>query len=258
MPMCDAVGATIWFETAGPGTASPAVLLVHGMSGTHAVWRHQLDALHAAGHRTVTLDRRGAGRSVASRPPTGSNLGDVVALLDHLRLDQVHVVGHALGAADALELAVHEPTRVASVTVSNGHGGVVGGPYATWRSRIWTPEVMALPAHLRELSPTYRATQPVGTRQWCEIAAAAQPADLPAPERRAVHVDDLSSLRLPSLFVAGDADLLTPPYLLEHLADTVPGSRFAVVPGTGHVSHWERPAEWNRLVVEFLDGVGRA
>lgn len=252
MPTIETFGATIWFDTDGPDAGGPAVLLVHGMSGTHAVWRNQLEALHLAGYRTVVLDRRGAGNSSASRPPTGNNVGDILAVLDHLRLDQVHVVGHALGAADVLELAVHHSARVASMTLSNGHGGVADGPYATWRSRIWAPQLMALPAHLRELSPTYRATRPAGTTQWCEIAAAAQPEDLAVPARRPVHVSDLATLRRPALFLAGDADLLTPPFLLRTLAETVPGSRFAVVTGTGHVSHWEQPEEWNRIVLEFL------
>jgi len=248
-------GASLWYaDTAAVDAGGPAstVLFIHGMSGTSAVWHHQRTAFPAAGHRVVRLDRRGAGRSVAHEPPTGSNAGDVLALLDALGLDRVHVVGHALGAADAVEVAVHHRDRVASLTVTNGHGAVVDGFPDDLRARLWTATVMGLPAAERELSPTYRALDPEGTTRWEAIAAGAQPADLAAPARTPVHLADLARVSVPSLFVAGDADLLTPAFLIRRLADAVPGSRFAVVERSGHVAHWERPAEWNAIVLAFL------
>lgn len=258
MPHVDTDGASIWYESAGPALHTPTVVLLHGMSGTGEVWSQQLDPMHRAGYRTVTIDRRGAGRSLDRGSGSGSSAGDVLAVLDHLQIGAAHLVGHALGAADALELAVHDHLRVESVVVSNGHGGVVDGPFPSWLTQMWEAEIMALPHHLRELSATYRATDPEGTSRWRSIVESAAPADLQIPPRRGVGVSDLSTIQVPALFVAGDADLLVPPFFIRRLAEFTPGSRFVIVPKTGHVSHWEHPTDWNRAVLEFIDGVSTA
>ena len=57
---------------------------------------------------------------------------------------------------------------------------------------------------------------------------------------------------MPTLVLAGEADLLTPPALMRLQAAHIPNSQFATVPEAGHGAHWEQPAIWNRIVLEFL------
>ena len=74
--------------------------------------RHQVIAVELQGHgRTADIDREITPANSAT---------DVVALLDHLRIDRAHIVGHSMGAAVALELAVNHPTRVRSVVPISG------------------------------------------------------------------------------------------------------------------------------------------
>jgi 3-oxoadipate enol-lactonase len=62
-----------------------------------------------------------------------------------------------------------------------------------------------------------------------------------------------TTVRVPALVLVGELDRITPPALSEELAGLIPGSRPAVIPGAGHLSNEERPAEFNSAVTAFLD-----
>jgi pimeloyl-ACP methyl ester carboxylesterase len=104
----------------------PAVLLVHGFPDSSYLWRHQVEALTAAGLRTVAPDMRGFG---ASDKPTDVDdyrltraVADLVAILDALGIDKATVVGHDWGAAVAWIAAALHPDRVERlVALSVGH-----------------------------------------------------------------------------------------------------------------------------------------
>ena len=97
----------------------PAVLLCHGLPEGWYSWRHQLDALAAAGFRAVAPDLRGYGRS--SRPePTDQYtilhlIGDLVGLLDALDVPDAVIVGHDWGATIAWQAARLRPDRFRAV-----------------------------------------------------------------------------------------------------------------------------------------------
>ena len=61
--------------------------------------------------------------------------------------------------------------------------------------------------------------------------------------------------RFATLFIAGEYDHLSPPDVLQQLADVVPNGRFQLITRAGHSAHFERPDEFNRLLAEFLSEV---
>lgn len=102
------------------GEATPPVLMLHGLGGQlHHFAYHLVDAV-AKHTRVVTLDRPGSGYS-SRRAGTATTLRQqadtFVALLDHLKIEKAFVVGHSLGGALALTLAIHHPTRVAGLAL---------------------------------------------------------------------------------------------------------------------------------------------
>ncbi|CAL4936883.1 unnamed protein product [Urochloa decumbens] len=113
----EANGISMHVAEAGPEDASaPAVLFVHGFPELWYSWRHQMGYLAARGYRCVAPDLRGYGGTTA--PPEASSytafhiVGDLVALLDALRLQQVFVVGHDWGAIVSWNLCLLRPDRV--------------------------------------------------------------------------------------------------------------------------------------------------
>lgn len=95
--------------------AGPAVLFCHGFPDTAATWRSQMRAVAEAGYRAIALDMRGFGQSYA--PPdaslyTGLHIaGDLVGLLDVLKIDSAVIVGHDWGADHAQRAALLRPDR---------------------------------------------------------------------------------------------------------------------------------------------------
>jgi len=97
------------------GEGAP-VLLLHGFPDTHAVWRHQIPALVAAGYRVIAPDVRGHGETEAPKAVREYRLdqqvADVLGLLDALQITQpVRLVGHDLGAITGWVLAGRHPER---------------------------------------------------------------------------------------------------------------------------------------------------
>jgi pimeloyl-ACP methyl ester carboxylesterase len=120
----------------------PPVLLLHGFPDSWQLWRHQIAALTAAGHRVIAPDLRGFGKS--SKPAGVEDyrmrtlVTDVVGLLDALGVERAAVVGHDWGASLAWVLAMFQPDRVsrlAAVSVGHPLAYAAAGP-PQWR-RSW-------------------------------------------------------------------------------------------------------------------------
>src|SRR4051812_4895043 len=109
----DVDGVGIEVDVRGDG---PPVLLLHGWPDSHALWRHQVEALNAAGYRTIAPDLRGFGASDRPLDVDAYGLlsiaGDVLGVLDHLGVARTHVVGHDWGAALSWALAAFAGDRV--------------------------------------------------------------------------------------------------------------------------------------------------
>lgn len=254
LPYVDVLGARIWYEDTQGGGAP--VVFVHPAAGSSQSWMNQVPAFTAAGYRCITYDLRGWGRS--RQPPEavgqGSLSDDLEGLLEALHLDRVLLVAAAYGGFGALDYVLRFPQRLRAFVLATSQGGLVDPDFVAVRLRAAGPEIRALPIELRELGPSYRAENPDGVARWLQIIEEAGG----EPPRQSLALDItlpmLETVRVPTLLLAGDADLLAPPSLMRLLAARIPGSAFATVPDAGHSAHWERPEAWNRAVLEFLDG----
>ena len=97
----------------------PPVVLCHGFPGSWAVWRHQLPALAAAGHRAIAPDMRGYGRSLrpadAAQYDRAHTVADLTSLLDELGIERAVFAGHDFGAQLTWDLPAWAPDRVAGL-----------------------------------------------------------------------------------------------------------------------------------------------
>jgi pimeloyl-ACP methyl ester carboxylesterase len=96
------------------------VLLIHGGLGHADVWGFQVPAL-AESHKVIVADSRGHGRSTRSEKPFGYALmaDDYLALLDHLGIDKVALVGWSDGGIIGLDIAIRHPERLARLFAAN-------------------------------------------------------------------------------------------------------------------------------------------
>jgi pimeloyl-ACP methyl ester carboxylesterase len=249
-------GVRLWFTDSG-GNGEPVVLL-HANTGTSESWEPQIDALDKAGYRVIAFDRRGWGRSQAD-PATGPQPGhtsdDLHALADFLSLRQFHLVGVAGGGFVALDYAASHPERLSSLIVAASTGSVSDKAVQDVIARLEIPGIRGLPAHFREVGPSYRGGNPEGTKRWLEIEEHARQQNAPAQPLSSPNTfAKLATITTRTLVVAGDADLLAPPGLMKLWARHVKGAQWATVPDAGRSIAWEQPALFNDIVVKFLKG----
>ena len=252
MPFVELTGARLWFEDSG-GSGVP-VVFVHPAATTSACWVQQVEAFTAAGYRCVTYDLRGWGKSeMDADAEVGTMSDDLEALASFLRLESFILIAAAYGGFGGVEYALRFPHRLRALVLATSQGGLVDPDYVSVLERVVSPPIRALPVHLRELGPSYRAENPQGVERWLQIAREAGEGNRRRqPRALEITLPLLETLLAPTLLVAGAADLLAPPALMRLMAERIPSCVFATVAEAGHSAHWERAAEWNRIVLAFL------
>jgi pimeloyl-ACP methyl ester carboxylesterase len=118
MPLVVANGIRLNYEQTGTG---PDVVMVHGLGANLAFWYLKSVPLLRRDFRITMYDLRGHGRS--EMPPSGYTptvmADDLEALLDVLRIERIHLIGHSFGGVVALELALRRPARLTSLTIAD-------------------------------------------------------------------------------------------------------------------------------------------
>lgn len=244
----DVNGLHLYYELHGAGT--PLVLLHGGLLTIDINFAGLIPTL-ARRHQVIALELQGHGRTAdIDREITPANsAADVVALLDHLDIARAHVLGHSMGAAVALELAVSHPGRVLSVVPVSGSVRP-DGMHADLQdpSLFATSTRMPTAADFAEFSAAYQrlSPHPEHFEAFMGTLSASQ-ADL-----QGWSDELLAGITAPVLIVLGDHDFVT----IEHAAlmkELIPGSQLAVLPGTTHMQTTRRPALLLPLLEYFLD-----
>ncbi len=140
------------------------------------------------------------------------------------------IAAAAYGGFAATDFALRFPERIAAFVLATSHAELVDPKYPDARQRIAGPELRVLPVHFRELGPSYRAENPEGVERWIAIEhAAGRP-----PRQQRLHfqitLPMLETLSVPTLVLAGDPDLLTPPGIIRMVAARIPSCEFAAIP----------------------------
>jgi 3-oxoadipate enol-lactonase len=265
----DVNGGRLVFDVAGEG--SPVVFLHPGL-WDRRTWDDQF-GLFSKTYRVVRYDARGYGRS--SRPEPGhpySDLDDLAAVMDETEVARAALVGCSMGGGTAIDFALAHPERVAAlVLAAPGLAGFDGSPdeEAIWQAE-WgeldraIDEAIAAGELERAQDLRLRIWAPLGTddaagRRIRAIAfdnlheitmdeSGATTPDPPAIER-------LEDIGAPTLVLPADHD---PPWhnrICEVLAARIPRARVVMITGTDHVVNMRQPAEFNRVVLEFLGEV---
>lgn len=244
----DVNGLHLYYEIHGEG--SPLVLVPGGMLTIDLNFAGLIPAL-AQKHQVVALDLQGHGRTAdIDREITPANsASDVVALLDHLGIDRAHVLGHSMGAAVAMELAVSHPTRVrslvpVSVTVrpEGMHQDVTDPSRFATSSRLPTQEDFA------EFRAAYQRLSPHPEHFQDFLAKLSRS----AADLKGWTDEQLAAITAPVLLVIGDHDFTTVAHGAVML-DLVPTSYLAVLPNTTHMQATRRADLLLPMLADFLD-----
>ncbi len=220
------------------GAAAP-VLALHGNGGSHATFAAVIDRLVAADLAVVAFDSRAQGQSTRGTATLTYErmAADAIAVLDHLGIKKVHVLGYSDGGIEALLLARDAADRVASL-VASGANLTPEGVVDEWNTaasaqagRKWAAfmEDGALP---NTIDPTLLPS----------ASLASLDAELLQLMVDEPHIDaaSLGSIACPTCVVVGENDCITQEET-NAIVSSIPGARLVVLPGVGHSTPRQAP-----------------
>jgi 3-oxoadipate enol-lactonase len=259
----EASGIRLAWEARGEGDA---ILFVHGLGYDRHGWGPAPEML-AARFRVLMFDNRGVGESDAPPGPysTREMAEDALAVLDEARVEVAHVVGTSLGGMIAQELALEHPQRVAtlvlSATTPGGETAVPMPPQGIERFAAFaqdpSPETL-LGLVENSLSATTVASRPELVEEIFQYRLAHPPDLAPWLAQAAAgnsfsSLERLPELEAPTLVMHGTDDNVVDYRNSELLARAIPDAELLLVPETGHLGFWERPADFAETVTEFVE-----
>ena len=253
-------GARLAYQVTGAG---PAVVLVHGFGLDMRMWDPQATHL-AARFQVVRYDARGFGASGPFDPAVSyTHAGDLLALLDYLGIQKAVLAGLSFGGRVVTQAALSAPDRIAGlVLLDSVLDGVPWDPGSAAASDTAVRQAQdrgLLAGRAAWLAhPLFAAARqhPRLAGQLAEMVAGypGQHWTSHDPHKQAgpPPIDTLEKLAMPVLVLVGEHDVACFKEMSAVLALRIPGARYHVVPGAGHVINMEQPSTVNELLVSFL------
>ena len=254
----------------------PAVLFIHGLTGSHRNWAHLVHELGAE-HRVVAPDLWGHGASAKPMGDysLGAHAGTMRDLLDELEIDRVTVVGHSFGGGIAMQLCYLFPERVERlVLVASGGLGRSVSPLlraATVPGAGWVLPVIASNWVRGQGEAVGRALGHVGwhpgpdvTEIWRGFTSLADADTRRAflattrsvidPGGQTVNARDQLAMNfdVPTMVVWGSRDRMIPAWHATAAQKVIPGCRVELFEGAGHFPHLDEPERFAKVVSEFM------
>jgi len=225
------------------GEGAP-VLLIHGGLGHGDVWGFQIPAL-AEGHQVIVADSRGHGRSTRSAKPFGYQLmaDDYLALLDHLGIDQVALVGWSDGGIIGLDIAIRHPERLSRLFAFAANYTPEGVKASVAEDPTFNAYVARAGEDYARLSPT--------PDEFDDFVG--QISQMWATEPN-YGKDQLRAIRVPTVIFAGEHDEAIEPAHTAEMAARIPHAELVVMKDASHFALWQQPGAFNKTVLEFLAG----
>ena len=255
MPIETLNGVSLAFDDiAPPGPVQRTILLLHGFaSNRNEGWRRTgwYAALERRGFRTIALDQRGHGESVKSHDPAdyGRKImaADALALLDHLGVGRVDVLGYSMGTRTAMQMALDAPDRISNLLLG-GVGSKLFDPPREGAAEAMAKAMAADdPASIEdEMLRSFRQFADEQGEDRLALAA------FTGVRSASLTREELGGISVPTLVVAGARDDLAGDP--EELARVFPYGTGKSLPGVDHFSAIPHAA-LKATVFDFIDGV---
>ena len=255
-------GIVLHHQVVGPADG-PVLVFINSLGSDFRIWQDVVPAF-ADRFRVVLYDKRGHGLSDAPPAPytIDEHADDLLRLLDHLGIERFSLVGLSVGGLISQRLAVRCPERIQTIALCCT-AAKIGTP-ELWAERIAGVEnggiePLADNVLQRWFTPLFRETRAAELAGWRNMLVRT-PAHGYAGTCAAIRDADLrpdaGRITVPTLCVAGDQDGSTPADLVKGTADLIPGARFALIDGAGHIPCIEKPMVLSTLINAHLQEAG--
>ena len=241
--------------------------MLHGIGGGHRAFAPQVETFASLGYRAVAWDMPGYGHSAPIDPYTFKGLAQsCITLIESLvhgkRPGSVILLGHSMGAMVAQEVVARRPELVNRLILC-GTSPSFGKPDGDWQrdfiaqrtAPLDAGQTMAQLAEVLVPQMIGPGSLPEGVALATHCMAGVNPPTYRKALEALVTFDRRAALALiqvPTLLVAGEFDKNAPPAVMQKMAARIAGSRYAELPGIGHLMNLEAPDEFDALVLGFL------
>lgn len=268
MPKVNVDGVLIHYVVSG--SAAKTLVLAHAYPTNHRLWEPQIEAL-SRNRTVVAYDVRGFGLSDAPAAPHAyspdQSVADLRVLVEHLGASQIELCGLSMGGNIALNFALAYPQRVSSLIVSGTGAGSDDMSVFAKTTNAWADAAehggMEAFADLIAANPIFAEYSDRGPAQKAQLRAlilantapgVAHTAREVLAKRKSINAlaPRLRELPVRTLVVIGEKDVacIAPANVM---TSTIPDSRLAIIPATGHFNNLEDPATLNELILGFLN-----
>jgi 3-oxoadipate enol-lactonase len=241
----------------------PAVVFLHGIGGSARAWALQTASFAAAGYRPVPLDAPGYGaRPAVTTMDFEALAADLEAAIDERGLDRPVLVGHSMGGM-IVQTALRRRPDGYRAAVLCCTSPAFGNPAGDFQKKFIADRLApldaggtmpALAASIIDeiLGP---APDPAGRALAIDSMASTPASTYRAAVNCIVSFDErgnLPNIRIPVLCLAGEHDRNAPVPMMERMAAKIPGARYVVIPGVGHLPNVEAPRAFDAAIIDFL------
>jgi 3-oxoadipate enol-lactonase len=251
-------GCSLHYEEYGQGAP---LLLMHGLGSSCQDWEYQIPAL-AAHYRVIVMDIRGHGRSDKPREryTIAGFSADVEALIDHLQLGPVHFVGLSMGGMIGFQLAVDHPHLLKSLCIVNSGPQVKiqsASDVLQWAKRWGLGRLLSMSTIGKGLGqnlfpkPEQADLRRKIAERWGQNDKRAYLASFDAIVGWGVQ-ERLGRITCPTLIISADRDY-TPVAIKQAYVELIPNARLVVIHDSRHATPLDKPGEFNRVLLEFID-----
>jgi pimeloyl-ACP methyl ester carboxylesterase len=257
-------GIKLAYQLDGPKDR-PAVVLVHGFPFSRATWKGQVAALKKD-FRVLSYDLRGQGQSsLGPAPqPLEAYVDDLIALLEHLKLVRVGLLGLSMGGYIALRAIQRHPERFWALALCDtksdpdtdeGKLGRAAGIKALRTKGVKAFAEGMLPKLL--VDPKSAAGKGL-LKVMLQNKVPGMANALAAMQGRTDTGPALAALTVPALIVVGEKDAITPVAAAEAMKQKCPQAELVVLPNAGHVSNLEAPEAFNAALLRHFKAAAPA
>lgn len=228
-------GVKLYYEVYG--TTGEPLLVIHPNGTSIAAMKPQIEYFRTKGYRVIAMDTRDHGKSGDStgRLTYEKMTADLAALLDHLKIPSVHVLGWSDGAIEALLLGMKYPAKVRKIAATGAN--LNPSTQAIYPETIaWVKEALA--------------SIPPADRDKSEVKRSIRTTELMLKEPQ-IDLRALESIQAPTLIMAGDHDLIRDEHTLQ-MFHHIPNGQLAIFPGATHAVSYDNPALFNATVERFF------
>lgn len=247
----DGIGLSFWREKSPRSSGTSPLFFVHGSGGDYTTWQEQIAAFQGK-FDLLAFELPGHGHSEGeAEEDIFASAAWVKKACDRLGLARPILIGHSLGAAVCLAAACENQESFSALVLVGGGAKLAVDQNLLTSIQANPAEAISLVGVAALARKNRERLSPLLVEQMNRSRSGVLYRDLLACSRFDL-TGRLDRLTLPTLVVCGTLDRLTPPDLSQYLKDHIPTAALSLIPEAGHFVMREEPAEFNRILCEFI------